>query len=77
MLWQSPHLEPAYSHRIMRDFYAGSGVWSEMKLFRDETQSATSLLEADVIKTLAAARFYFGFALMAYSITRDILKMLK
>ena len=63
-LWQPLQPEPVYRHRIMRDFYAGSDIWSETKYFRDETRSATSLLEADTDKLLAAGLFYFGFALI-------------
>jgi hypothetical protein len=63
-LWQPLQPEPVYRHRIMRDFYAASEGWSEMKYFRDETRSASSLLEADTDKLLAAGLFYFGFALI-------------
>jgi hypothetical protein len=63
-LWQPLQPEPAYRHRAMHDFYAGSAIWSEMTYFRDETRSATSLLEANGIKLLGAALFYFGFSLI-------------
>src|SRR5205823_2142550 len=64
MLWQSPHLEPAYSHRIMRDFYAGTEVGSELRWYRDETRSIPGLVEASITKVLAGWAFYLNFALI-------------
>jgi hypothetical protein len=63
-LWQPLQPEPVYRHRIMRDFYTGSEIGSEMRWYRDETRSVAGLLEANGIKLLAAAVFYFGFALL-------------
>lgn len=62
-LWQPLQPEPVYRHRIMRDFYAGSEHWSELKYYRDETQSALSMAEVDGEKLLAGWLFYCGFAL--------------
>ncbi len=62
--WQSPRPEPVYHHRILRDFYAGSGADSEMKWYRDETGSVAGFLEANGIKLLQGALFYLNFALM-------------
>lgn len=59
-LWQTARQEPVYRHRILRDFYSGG----ELKQFRDETRSVTSLLEAGALKPLTAGFFYLDFALI-------------
>lgn len=63
-MWQPLQREPVYRHRIMRDFYAGTGHWSELRYYRQETRSAVSLIEADLDKSLAAGLLYYGFALI-------------
>lgn len=63
-LWQSPHPEPVYRHRIMRDFYTGAAVGSEMRYYRDETRSAAGLVEVNAGKLLCTWFFYVNFALL-------------
>ena len=63
-LWQSPHPEPVYTHRIIRDFYAGPEQTSEMRWYRDETRSVPGLLDASSTKVLAAWAFYLNFLLI-------------
>jgi hypothetical protein len=63
LLWQSPHPEPVYTHRIIRDFYAGP-EGSELRWYRDETRSVQGLLRTSTTKMLAAWAFYLNFALI-------------
>jgi hypothetical protein len=63
MLWQSPRPEPVYSHRIIRDFYAGP-KGSELRWYRDETSSVSGLVNTSTTKVLAAWAFYLNFALI-------------
>lgn len=63
-LWQPLQHQPLYRHAIMRDFYAGSDIGSEMKWYRDETSSPRCLLAASGIKLLATTVFYLNFALI-------------
>jgi hypothetical protein len=58
-LWQSQRPEPAYRHKVMRDFYSG---W-ELKWFL-ESRSPIGFLDHSAIKLTWAALFFLGFALV-------------
>jgi hypothetical protein len=63
-VWQPTQREPEYRHRILHDFYAGSGKWSELQVYREEAGSLSGFLAVSAEKLLAAAIFYLGFALI-------------
>lgn len=62
--WQSFRPEPVYRHRILRDFYAGTGADSEPSYFRGETGFVSALLEGAAHKLPPAVLFCLGFALL-------------
>lgn len=63
-LWQPLQPEPVYRHRIMRDFYTGSALGSEMRFFHEETDSPAAFALMSCSKLLVAVLFYLNVALI-------------
>jgi hypothetical protein len=58
-LWQSPRPEPAYNHRVMREFY----VRNELEFYNDYRTPA-GIMALMVVKVIGLWCFYIGPALM-------------
>jgi hypothetical protein len=56
-LWQSPHPEPVYHHKALRDFYSG---W-ELQVFLDDRKR---MLRSLALKAARMDLFFLGFALL-------------
>lgn len=59
-LWQSPRPEPAYRHKVVRDFYHRF----EQTVYEDEVQSAPGFLLAKLAVVVPFLAFYVGPALL-------------
>jgi hypothetical protein len=58
-LWQSPRPEPAYRHKVMRDFYS---KWERSVFLRSRT--ASGYLNISVQKIAQSTLFFLGIALL-------------
>lgn len=59
-LWQSPRVEPAHRHAVMRDFYRRY----EHDFYETEVRSSRGLITTKLAFAIALLTFYFGPALL-------------